>query len=63
MPTVFHHHRILFAYLTSALGSVAQEDFEPERGEPYPVVTLLEILIILVGILAGFVLLKNRQKK
>jgi hypothetical protein len=42
--------------------SIEQEDFEPERGELNPVVTLLEILIILVGILAGFVLLKNRKK-
>ena len=44
------------------LGSRAIEDFEPERGELYLVVTLLEILIIIVGILAGFVLLKNRKK-
>ena len=62
MPTVFHHRRRLYAYWTSALGSDAQKDSEPERGEPYPVVTLLEILIIMVGIFAGFVLLKNRKK-
>jgi hypothetical protein len=48
----------LFDYLTSAWGSIEQE-----RGELHPVVTLVEILIILVGIFAALVLLMNRKKK
>ena len=62
MPMVFNRPRKLRCLTYLPQCSIEQEDSELERGELNPVVTLLEILIILVGILAGFVLLKNRKK-